>query len=87
MKTEQSKMNSLVQPLFVLGCLLAVTACIVACTTQKSIGTTGGTGTVSVMLSDPATCATPNGPFSHVYVTVTDVQVHTSSTAGDNDSG
>jgi hypothetical protein len=39
------------------------------------------------MLSDPATCAGPNGPFMHVYVTITDVQANISSSAGDKDSG
>lgn len=37
------------------------------------------------MLSDPATCQAPDGPFSHVYVTVTDVKASTNSQAGDND--
>lgn len=41
--------------------------------------------TVSVSISDPPTCAGPQGPFSHVYVTITDVQIHTSTNAGDND--
>lgn len=41
--------------------------------------------TVSVSVSDPPTCAAPNGPYSHVYVTITDVQIHTSANAGDND--
>lgn len=40
-----------------------------------------------VSISDPATCAGPTGPFAHVYVTIVDVQAHTSSTAGDNDPG
>ena len=52
-----------------------------------SSNTASGMSTVSVKLSDPATCMAPNGPFSHVYVTISDVKVHTSSTAGDNDSG
>lgn len=30
--------------------------------------------TTNVSMSDPATCAGPNGPYSHVYVTVKDVQ-------------
>jgi len=47
----------------------------------------GGMASVTTMISDPATCATPNGPFSHVYVTITDVKIHTSPTAGANDSG
>ncbi|WP_263367027.1 DUF4382 domain-containing protein [Edaphobacter bradus] len=41
----------------------------------------------TVSISDPATCAGPSGPFAHVYVTITDVQAHVSSTAGDNDPG
>jgi hypothetical protein len=47
----------------------------------------GGMATVTTMISDPATCATPNGPFSHVYVTITDVSANMSSSAGNNDSG
>jgi hypothetical protein len=31
-------------------------------------------GTVNLSLSDPATCASPNGPLRHIYVTVTDVE-------------
>lgn len=41
----------------------------------------------SIRLSDPATCMAPNGPYEHVYVTVSDVQAHTNANAGDNDSG
>jgi uncharacterized lipoprotein YajG len=41
----------------------------------------------SVMLSDPATCSGPTGPFAHVFVTITDVQANVSSSAGDGDSG
>src|SRR5258708_39230299 len=43
--------------------------------------------TLNVRLSDPATCRMPTGPYSHVFVTITDVKVHVSSTAGPNDSG
>lgn len=43
--------------------------------------------TVQVSLSDPATCAAPQGPFSHIYVTVTDILIHQSATAPDNDPG
>lgn len=57
-----------------------------------SCGTTGGgsgsgMGMVTVSISDPATCAGPDGPFAHVYVTITDVQANVSATAGDSDSG
>lgn len=43
--------------------------------------------TVNISLSDPAPCASPQGPFSHVYVTITDVQINASATAGGNDPG
>jgi len=43
--------------------------------------------TVNVHVSDPATCEAPTGPFSHVYVTITDVEANVSSMAGDSDSG
>jgi len=44
-------------------------------------------GTVNLSLSDPATCAAPQGPFSHIYVTITDVQIHQSADASDTDAG
>ncbi|HUX67607.1 MAG TPA: DUF4382 domain-containing protein [Terriglobales bacterium] len=37
--------------------------------------------TTNVTMSDPATCAGPNGPYSHVYVTVKDVEASTSANA------
>ncbi len=43
--------------------------------------------TVKTVISDPATCAAPQGPFSHVYVAVTDVRIHQNANAGPNDSG
>ena len=42
---------------------------------------------VNVTVSDPATCSGPQGPFTHIFVTITDVQVNSSSSAGDNDAG
>jgi len=38
---------------------------------------------VNVRVSDPATCSGPNGAFSHIYVTITDVQI----SASNSDSG
>jgi hypothetical protein len=65
---------------------LLASAVLVACSsTEGSLAQ--GTSTVNVMLSDPATCAAPNGPFSHVWVTITDVQANISSSAGANGSG
>jgi hypothetical protein len=71
-----------------IGVLLAGTI-IIACGSSKTITSApaGTTGSVTLSVSDPATCAGPNGPFSHVYVTITDVKANISSTAGDNDSG
>ncbi len=45
------------------------------------------TGTVSVSISDPPSCAVPNGPFEHVYITIRSVQAHISSNADDNSPG
>lgn len=42
---------------------------------------------VNVTVSDPATCSGPSGPFSHIFVTITDVQINASASAGDNDPG
>jgi len=49
-------------------------------------GISSGTqATASVMVSDPATCMAPTGPFEHVYVTITDVKAHVNPSAPDND--
>ncbi len=42
---------------------------------------------VNVSLSDPPTCAVPSGPYGHVYVSISDVQIHQSATAQATDSG
>lgn len=59
----------------------------VACSGSNSPMQTASPTTM-ITISDPATCSTSTGgPFSHVFVTVTDVKIHASSTAGDDDSG
>ncbi len=58
----------------------------VSCSSDSSTAAPGA-ATANVMLSDPATCAGPTGPYAHVYVTITDVQANVSSSAGDNGSG
>lgn len=74
--------------LFLLGLLAlgTVAAMIAGCS-----GTSAPSGTtmahVAVKLSDPATCMAPNGPYAHVYVTVSDVKAHVNGNAGDNDPG
>jgi hypothetical protein len=72
------------QPVFVLSFLLVAALVIAACN-SGSISTASGMGTVTLKLSDPATCQAPSGPFSHVYVTITDVRANVSSTASDTD--
>ena len=57
------------------------------CSGGGSSSTSNSPAKVNVSVSDPAPCASPQGPFSHVYVTITDVQINASDTAGDNDSG
>ena len=74
-------------PLAIAACCFTVTALFMAACSSMSGTVSDGMGKVSVMVSDPATCATPNGPFSHVYVTITDVQAHVSTSAGPSDSG
>lgn len=64
--------------------LFATVLVLVGCS-----GTSSGsqTGFVNTSVSDPPTCSAPSGPYSHVFVTVTDVKIHTSGNAGPNDSG
>ncbi len=40
---------------------------------------------VSIVISDPAACKASGGPFTHVYVTVADVQASTNADAAAND--
>ncbi len=56
-----------------------------SCSSSKSAS--NSPGMVNVRVSDPATCSGPQGAFSHIYATVTDVQINASASAGDNDSG
>ena len=80
-------LGPLFQPLLALCCLAVAALLVAACSSVSGNVSTSGMGAVTTMISDPATCATPNGPFSHVFVTITDVKAHTSPTAGANDSG
>lgn len=73
-------------PVLAAVVLLAV---LIACTGGGGSSTTRGTSNsamVSVSVSDPATCSSgANGLYSHVWVTITDVLIHTSSTAAATD--
>lgn len=62
--------------------LAAVTSLGLAACGGGGGGGIGGTGYMRVSMTDAPACG-----YEHVYVTVTKVRVHQSSSAGDNDSG
>ena len=69
-------------------CAVLCSFVLTACSSSKSPSTsTSSTGLVNVRISDPATCSAPQGAYSHIYVTITDVQINASASAGANDSG
>jgi hypothetical protein len=85
----KARFSPILLSILAISTLAGVTGIVVACG-SKTTGTTstGSTmATVNLRISDPATCQSPSGPFSHVFVTITDVRANVSSTAGDNDSG
>ena len=51
-----------------------------------STSTSPMASTVNTTVSDPAACLAPDGPFSHVYVTITDVEASTNAGASAGDS-
>lgn len=55
---------------------LGVAFASVACGGNNA--TVSGAATTNVTLSDPSTCSGPGGPFSHVWITVKDVQISSS---------
>ncbi len=81
--------RSLLMPSAFFACgLLILALCISACGSGGSTTPTASSmGTLNTSLSDPATCQAPDGQFSHVYVTITDIQANTSATASSSDSG
>jgi hypothetical protein len=70
------------------GLLLVLIAAISGCGGgSNSTSITSMQAGVTVHISDPNTCSGPNGPFKEVWVTISDVRIHTSSSAGPNDAG
>jgi len=63
-----------------LGC-----AFLLSCSTHNMVS--NSPATINLTVSDPASCSAPQGPFSHIFVTIVDVQINTSSAAGDQDPG
>ena len=75
--------------LFCAGAVVLVLsgALLLSCGGGSSNSMTSRAAMVNLTVSDPATCSAPQGSFSHIYVTITDVQINASSSAGDNDPG
>ena len=73
------------QVVLAASCLFIAALFVAACSGMHGT-VASGMAQVKVTLSDPATCIAPNGPFSAVYVTISDVQANVSSSAGANDS-
>lgn len=75
----------------VFGCvalaLILSAFAFLGCSSSKMNTNPTTMGAVNVVVSDPATCSGPQGSISHIFVTITDVQIHASSTAGANDPG
>jgi hypothetical protein len=57
--------------------IVAAVAILASCGSSSS--SSPQTGFVTTVVSDPPTCKGPSGPYDHVWVTVTDVQIHSSS--------
>jgi len=69
------------------GMALVALLLLVACSGGGSSSTTSSPGMVNTTISDPSTCTAPSGPYSHVYVTIADVKIHQSGSAGATDAG
>jgi hypothetical protein len=67
--------------------VLGLSAVLLSCGVTGYGMSSGGTGSINVSLTDPPSCAFPNGNFTHVYITVRSVQAHMSATADDNSPG
>lgn len=76
------------RPVYLLFALLILsTALLPAGCGSHTQSNTASAAMVNVHISDPATCAAPQGEFSHVFVTITDVLIHQSATAAASDAG
>jgi hypothetical protein len=81
----QKRRVALFAALSCTGLIAVVAAVTNGCSGNSASPSSNAMTSASVMLSDPATCMAPSGPYSHVYVTVTDVKASVNASAGDND--
>ena len=70
-----------------LAGLVGLATLLVSCGTSNSSMSGGGMGMINVSMTDPPSCAFPNGNFTHVYISIRSVQANISSTADDSSSG
>jgi hypothetical protein len=75
-----------------VSCFLVIAAAFFTALYVSSCGSsspnmTTNSAMVNIMVSDPATCSGPKGTISHVFVTITDVEIHSSASAGPSDPG
>ena len=64
-----------VSSLVVLIAVIVVAVILAGCGSSTA---SPQTGFVNTAVSDPPTCSAPNGPYQHVWVTVTEVEIHNS---------
>lgn len=79
----------MVRRVLLILALLSIIAVWIACAggNNSTTGKSSSLANVTTVLSDPTTCGPPNGIFTHVYITVTDVKIHQSATASASDAG
>jgi hypothetical protein len=70
---------------FLLGCGLLSLAVVLACNGKGTQGSRFAGGTITLNVSDPATCGGANGPFSHIFVTISRVQLSPDANAAPGD--
>ncbi len=72
--------------LLALGLVITLVSCSSSNEPPPATGA-GVTSTVTTSISDPPICDPPAGQFSHIWVTVTQVRAHMSSSAEGNGAG
>jgi len=83
---RRSRAKLLSAAVFLIGFAIAAATLPLGCSSGVTSSVSSGMATVNTVLSDPATCQAPTGPYAHVWVTITDVKASVNSGAGDNDS-
>lgn len=73
--------------ILLLGASVGIALVFVSCSSSSSTSMTPATATIHVTVTDPPSCAFPNGNFDHVYVSIRSVQAHTNASATDSTAG